>query len=86
MLPLYLQKRKKYNQYPYLQTHSDPPQTRSAKLKKQQVWKYCLCVHCAIVGHYLTPTLIISSISIGISREWKSVESWHYALFAYHAM
>ncbi|KAM3967969.1 uncharacterized protein ACR2FA_004189 [Aphomia sociella] len=29
-------KRKKYNQYPYLQTHSDPPQTRSAKLRKQQ--------------------------------------------------
>ncbi|XP_046978796.1 uncharacterized protein LOC124544335 isoform X2 [Vanessa cardui] len=29
-------KRKKYNQYPYLQSHSDPPQTRSAKLRKQQ--------------------------------------------------
>ncbi|XP_031763479.1 uncharacterized protein LOC113523469 isoform X2 [Galleria mellonella] len=29
-------KRKKYNQYPYLQTHNDPPQTRSAKLRKQQ--------------------------------------------------
>ncbi|XP_053600289.1 uncharacterized protein LOC128669458 [Plodia interpunctella] len=30
-------KRKKYNQFPYLQSHNDPPQTRSAKLKKQQV-------------------------------------------------
>ncbi|XP_037968069.2 uncharacterized protein LOC105388991 isoform X1 [Plutella xylostella] len=29
-------KRKKYNQFPYLQSHSDPPQTRSAKLRKQQ--------------------------------------------------
>ncbi|CAG4941164.1 unnamed protein product [Colias eurytheme] len=28
-------KRKKLNQYPYLQNHSDPPQTRSAKLRKQ---------------------------------------------------
>ncbi|CAH2237202.1 jg11175 [Pararge aegeria aegeria] len=31
-----LPKRKKYNQFPYLQSHSDPPQTRSAKLRKQQ--------------------------------------------------
>ncbi|XP_013134663.1 PREDICTED: uncharacterized protein LOC106100381 [Papilio polytes] len=31
-----LPKRKKLNQFPYLQSHSDPPQTRSAKLKKQQ--------------------------------------------------
>ncbi|CAH2092147.1 unnamed protein product [Euphydryas editha] len=31
-----LPKRKKYNYYPYLQSHSDPPQTRSAKLRKQQ--------------------------------------------------
>ncbi|CAH0721583.1 unnamed protein product, partial [Brenthis ino] len=31
-----LPKRKKYNQYPYLQSHTDPPQTRSAKLRKQQ--------------------------------------------------
>ncbi|XP_059061951.1 uncharacterized protein LOC131854806 [Achroia grisella] len=31
-----ISKRKKYNQYPYLQTHNDPPQTRSAKLRKQQ--------------------------------------------------
>lgn len=29
-------KKKKYNQFPYLQTHNDPPQTRSAKLRKQQ--------------------------------------------------
>ncbi|KAL0839704.1 hypothetical protein ABMA28_016351 [Loxostege sticticalis] len=29
-------KRKKYNQFPYLQSHNDPPQTRSAKLRKQQ--------------------------------------------------
>ncbi|XP_013185624.1 uncharacterized protein LOC106131168 [Amyelois transitella] len=29
-------KRKKYNQFPYLQSHSEPPQTRSAKQKKQQ--------------------------------------------------
>ncbi|XP_049864914.1 PHD finger protein 21A-like [Pectinophora gossypiella] len=29
-------KRKKLNQFPYLQTHNDPPQTRSAKLRKQQ--------------------------------------------------
>ncbi|XP_026326663.1 PHD finger protein 21A-like isoform X2 [Hyposmocoma kahamanoa] len=33
MLPA---KRKKYNNFPYLQTHTDPPQTRSAKLRKQQ--------------------------------------------------
>ncbi|XP_021183901.3 uncharacterized protein LOC110371824 isoform X1 [Helicoverpa armigera] len=31
-----LPKKKKYNQFPYLQTHNDPPQTRSAKLRKQQ--------------------------------------------------
>ncbi|XP_047989264.1 uncharacterized protein LOC125228651 [Leguminivora glycinivorella] len=31
-----LPKRKKYNQFPYLQSHNDPPQTRSAKLRKQQ--------------------------------------------------
>ncbi|XP_068627792.1 PHD finger protein 21A-like [Battus philenor] len=31
-----LPKRKKLNQFPYLQSHSDPPQTRSAKLRKQQ--------------------------------------------------
>ncbi|CAB3228522.1 unnamed protein product [Arctia plantaginis] len=31
-----LSKRKKYNQFSYLQTHSDPPQTRSQKLRKQQ--------------------------------------------------
>ncbi|CAK1551917.1 unnamed protein product [Leptosia nina] len=30
-----LPKRKKLNQFPYLQNHSDPPQTRSAKLRKQ---------------------------------------------------
>ncbi|GBP03704.1 hypothetical protein EVAR_2440_1 [Eumeta japonica] len=29
-------KRKKYSQFPYLQTHNGPPQTRSAKLRKQQ--------------------------------------------------
>ncbi|CAG9563031.1 unnamed protein product [Danaus chrysippus] len=29
-------KRKKLNQFPYLQSHSDPPQTRSAKLRQQQ--------------------------------------------------
>ncbi|XP_075972096.1 uncharacterized protein LOC142973950 isoform X3 [Anticarsia gemmatalis] len=31
-----LPKKKKYNTFPYLQTHNDPPQTRSAKLRKQQ--------------------------------------------------
>lgn len=31
-----LPKKKKYNQFPYLQTHNDPPQTRSARLRKQQ--------------------------------------------------
>ncbi|KAL4714448.1 hypothetical protein ACJJTC_017743, partial [Scirpophaga incertulas] len=31
-----LPKRKKYNQFPYLQTHNDPPETRSAKQRKQQ--------------------------------------------------
>ncbi|VVC91648.1 unnamed protein product [Leptidea sinapis] len=30
-------KRKKLNQFPYLQSHNDPPQTRSAKLRQQRL-------------------------------------------------